>query len=280
MAPMTRYFRLGNGALACFHGGGRPSPAHVDHVLNRSDAHGRAPKRAPYAGFERIEAGDLTLILDGASPPEAPQDRDAHAGMMAFELSVGQHPLFVNCGIGPDAAKHWQKALRTTAAHSTVTVSDTNSCALEETGIGSWPDEVDCDRGERDGSIWISSSHTGYEPRFGLTHRRRFYIHEDDADLRGEDILVGAEEHPFEIRFHLHPKVVVSTDETATRVTFSLPDGANWRMRTERPVALEESIYWDDAAGIQPTMQLVIRAATTGEATAIKWRLRRLDDES
>jgi uncharacterized heparinase superfamily protein len=78
----------------------------------------------------------------------------------------------------------------------------------------------------------------------------------------------------------LHPKVVVSLDDSATRITFSLPDGARWRMRTERPATLEESVYWDDANGIQPAMQLVIRAATTGEATAIKWRLRRIEDES
>jgi len=280
MAPMTRFFRFADGSLACFHGGGRPAPAHIDHVLNRSDAHGRAPKRAHYAAFERVEAGDLTLILDGGAPPESPYDRDAHADMMSFELSAGTHRLFVNCGNAATAGPHWRQALRTTAAHSTVVVSDTNSCALQEEGVGARPTEVDCDRGERDGSIWISSSHNGYESKFGLTHRRRLYVHEGDADLRGEDIIVGNQEHPFEIRFHLHPKVVLSLDETATRATFSLPDGARWRMRTERPAALEESVYWDDANGIQPTMQLVIRAAATGDATAIKWRLRRLEDEA
>lgn len=280
MAPMTRFFRFADGSLACFHGGGRPDPAHIDHVLLRSDAHGRAPKRAHYAGFERVEAGDLVLIMDGAAPPEPPHDRDAHAGMMAFELSAGAHRLFVNCGNHPKSGKHWRQALRTTAAHSAVTVSDTNSCALQTSGIGLRPTEIDCDRGERDGSTWISSSHNGYEPKFGLTYRRRLYVHEGDADLRGEDILVGGEEHPFEIRFHLHPKVVVSLDETATRITFSLPDGARWRMRTERPASLEESIYWEDANGIQPTMQLVVRAAATGEATAIKWRLRRVEEET
>jgi len=280
MAPMTRFCRLGDGSLPCFHGGGRPAPAHIDRVLERSEAHGKAPKRAHYAGFERIETGKLVLILDGGGPPDAPHDRDGHAGLMSFELSAGGHCLFVNCGNGPDAPAQLRQALRTTAAHSTVTVSDTNSCELLPDGIGRRPGEIDCDRGEHDGSIWISASHAGYEPRFGLTHRRRFYVKEGDADLRGEDILVGNQEHPFEIRFHLHPKVVVSLDETATRVTFSLPDGDQWRMRTERPVSLEESIYWDDAAGAQPAMQLVIRAATSGDATAIKWRLRRLSEES
>jgi len=282
MAPMTRFFRLGDGSLASFHGGGRPDPVHIDRVLARSDAHGRAPKRAHYAGFERIEAGSFVLILDGGAPPEAPHDRDGHAGIMGFELSAGAHRLIVNCGNGPDVPPRLQQALRTTAAHSTVTVEDTNCCELLQTGtggIGRRPGEIDCDRGERDGSIWISSSHNGYEPKFGLTHRRRLYVNESDADLRGEDILVGNQQHPFEIRFHLHPKVVVSLDETATRITFSLPDGEQWRMRTDRPAALEESIYWDDAAGVRPTMQLVIRASTTGEATAVKWRLRRLPDE-
>lgn len=276
MAPMTRFFRMGDGCLAGFHGGGRPEPKHVDHVLRRSDAHGRAPTRAHFAGFERVDAGPLVLILDGAAPAATPYGRDAHAGMLSFELSAGAHRLFVNCGCGPKAQTHWREALRTTAAHSTATVADTNSCELLPEGVGRGPDSIDCDRGERDGGIWISGSHDGYETNLGLTHRRRLYVNERESDLRGEDIIVGKPGHNFEIRFHLHPKVVVSFDETATLITFSLPDGNRWRLRTERPAALEDSVYWDDAEGPMPTMQLVVRAATAGDATAIKWRLRRL----
>lgn len=276
MAPMTRFFRFGDGSLACFHGGGRPSPAHIDRTLERSDAHGRAPKRAHYAGFERVEANDLALILDGGGPAEAPHDGSAHAGMMSFELCVGRYPLIVNCGAGPDTPSVWRQALRTTAAHSALVVSDTNGCELLPGGIGRRPAEIDCDRGERDGSIWISSSHNGYEPRFQLTHRRRLYVNESDADLRGEDILVGADSRPFAIRFHLHPDVLAEIDDSATRVTFVLPDGQRWRMRTERPLTLEDSVFWDDARGILPTRQLVIRGATADKVTAVKWRLFRV----
>jgi uncharacterized heparinase superfamily protein len=279
MAPMTRFFRLGDGGLACFHGGGRPAVSRIDRTLARSDAHGRAPKRAHYAGFERIDAGEMVLFLDGGGPPEAPYDRDGHAGMMSFELSVGLHPLFVNCGAGAETHKDWRQALRTTAAHSTVTVGDTNCCELLDAGIGRRPGEIDCDRGERDGSIWISSSHSGYEPKFGLTHRRRFYVNEADADLRGEDILVGNRDHPFAIRFHLHPDVAAEIDETGTVVTFIMASGERWRMRIERPAAIEDSAYWDDTTGIRPALQLVVRAATSDTATAIKWRLRRLAAE-
>jgi uncharacterized heparinase superfamily protein len=279
MAPMTRFFRFGDGSLACFHGGGRPAPAHIDRALERSDAHGRAPKRAHYAGFERIEAGDLVIILDGGPPPEAPHDRDGHAGTMSFELCVGRHPLFVNCGAGVETSPAWRQALRTTAAHSALIVDDTNCCELLADGIGRRPEEINCDRGERDGSIWISSSHTGYDPKFGLTHRRRFYVNQTDTDLRGEDILVGAADHPFAIRFHLHPDVAAEIDDDATRVTFALPDDQHWRMRTDRPVVLEDSVYWDDVRGILPTRQLVMRATTADEITAIKWRLRRVTSE-
>jgi uncharacterized heparinase superfamily protein len=146
-------------------------------------------------------------------------------------------------------------------------------------GIGRRPGEIDCDRGEHDGSVWISCSHAGYEPKFGLTHRRRFYVNEADADLRGEDILVGRSDHAFAIRFHLHPDVMAEIDDSAMRVTFTLPDGARWRMLIERAVTLEESVYWEDGQGIRPTRQLVVHAATSDEATAIKWRLRRLATE-
>lgn len=274
MAPMTRFLRHSDGALACFNGGGRPDPSHVSRVLLRSDAQGRAPGRAPYAGFERIDANGMVLILDGGTPPDDAYDEEAHAGLMSFELSVGGHRLIVNCGAGPDTAADWRQALRTTAAHSTLVVDDRNSCEVTETGLGQRPGAIDCDRGEIDGNIWISSSHDGYEERYGLTHRRRLYVGEEEPGLRGEDILVGDRQHPFAIRFHLHPSVRAAIDNNPGFATLTLPNGDRWRLRADRPIVLEDSVYWEDGGGIERSTQIVLRGETQGAATPVKWRLR------
>ncbi len=280
MAPMTRFLRHSDGALACFNGGGRPDPTHVSRILLRSDAQGRAPGRAPYAGFERIDANGMVLILDGGAPPDDAYDEEAHAGLMSFELSVGGQRLIVNCGAGPDTDAGWRQALRTTAAHSTVIVDDRNSCEVTETGLGRRPRAIDCDRGEIDGNIWISSSHDGYEGRYGLTHRRRLYVGDAEPGLRGEDILVGDTEHPFAVRFHLHPSVRAVIDGDRTSATLALPNGDRWQLRADRPVALEDSVYWEDATGIARATQIVLRGETRGAATQVKWRLRQLAQDA
>ncbi len=274
MAPMTRFLRHSDGALACFNGGGRPDPTHVSRILLRSDAQGRAPGRAPYAGFERIDANGMVLILDGGTPPDDAYAEEAHAGLMSFELSVGGQRLIVNCGAGPDTEADWRQALRTTAAHSTLIIDDRNSCEVTETGLGRRPGAIDCDRGEIDGSIWISSSHDGYEDRYGLTHRRRLYVGEEEPGLRGEDILVGDRQYSFAIRFHLHPSVRASIDGASGFATLTLPNGDRWRLRADRPIAVEDTVYWQDGTGIERSTQIVVRGETRGAATPVKWRLR------
>ena len=275
MAPMTRFLRHCDGALACFHGGGRPDPARISRVLIRSDAQGRAPKRAPYAGYERVDTSGLVLILDGAAPPVEGQDAAAHAGVMSFELSANGHRLFVNCGAAPASDEDWHQALRTTAAHSTMVVDDRNSCELTPTGVGRRPASVECDRGEIDGNIWISSSHDGYEPRYGLTHRRRLYIDRNGGDLRGEDILVGNQHVAYALRFHLHPAVTARPEPDARALTLALPNGDRWRFRSEIPLDLEDSVYCEDTTGIRRSRQIVVRGETDSEATGLKWRLHR-----
>src|SRR3546814_13816328 len=64
-------------------------------------------------------------------------------------------------GWGPGAGE-WRAAQRSTAAHSTATLGDTNSSELRaEGGIGARRAAVACRRDEADGSIWLETSHDG-----------------------------------------------------------------------------------------------------------------------
>jgi uncharacterized heparinase superfamily protein len=273
MAPMLRFLRLGDGSLAGFNGGPRTEPARVDAALDRSNAEGQAPARAPYLRFERISGAEITAILDGGPPPPPPLDRDAHAGTLALEISLGTHPVFVNCGAGPEGDAEWQRALRTTAAHSALTVADTNSAELLNSGFGRRPGDVQCDRSETTDGVWISSSHDGYAASFGLTHRRRLFLDLADGELRGEDILVGDGAHAFALRFHLHPAVGAALSEDSRRVTLALPGGKRWTFHADRAIRIEDSIYCTPDGALKPARQVAIQGETDGAATVIKWKL-------
>ena len=53
-------------------------------------------------------------------------------GACAFELSSGGDRIIVNCGAGGLTHQTWNWALRATAAHSTLTVADTNIASVRE----------------------------------------------------------------------------------------------------------------------------------------------------
>ncbi len=287
MAPALRFFRHGDGGLALFNGAREGEPVLVDTALAQADAPGRPLKSARHSGFERIQAGRSLILMDVGAPPPAGLDAGAHAGTLSFELSVGRERMIVNCGSmaglepaqgGPEAAA-WALALRGTAAHSTLTIDDTNSSeAVTDGGMGRRPAKVTVDRQEEDGAVLIDASHDGYRRPFGLTHHRRLYVSVGGDDIRGEDRLEGRGSRPFAVRFHLHPTVQVSAVQGGAAALLRLGGGAGWRLRASGgSLAIEESVYCGMGGAMRRTSQIVIsgQTASDGTATTIKWGLRR-----
>ncbi len=248
MAPSLRALRHADGGLALFNGSQEEDPAHIDKVLEQA-ARGRAVQQAlPEGGFIRLQVGRSLLFVDAGPPPPPGYDLLAHAGTLAFELSVGRERLIVNCGAS--LTPGWQEAVRTTAAHSTLAIGDRSSSDLValsssgEGGVSRRPAHVEIDHKQSGEAHWLELSHDGYSPGFGAVHRRRLYIAEDGNDIRGEDFVEADSPCAFALRFHLHPDVEVSVDPEAGGVLLTLPSGGKWRMRLEGGrVTVEESIY-------------------------------------
>lgn len=277
MTPALRFFRHGDGALALFNGGQEGEGALVDAVLAQSDARGRPLKSMPHSGFERMLAGRTLVLMDVGRPPPPGLDARAHAGTLAFEMSVGRERLIVNCGSHPCPTGPWRSGLAATAAHSTVTVEETNSAeVLEGGGIGRRPGRVSCERVESDGATLVEAGHDGYQRGFRLAHRRRLYLADNGEDLRGEDVLEGPAGHAFTVRFHLHPSVQVSLIQNGTAALLRLPGGTGWRLRaTGGRLGLAESVHLASGEDARRTSQITLSGTTHPDRTAVKWALRR-----
>lgn len=276
MAPMLRLYQHGDGGLALFNDSNESEGWQVDMVLSRADGKTRGLTQGPQSGFHRLVANRTAVIVECGAPPPPGLDAHAHAGTLAFEMSIGRERLIVNCGAHPgDPA--WRQAQRATAAHSTLTVDDTNSATLlPEGGIARGPAIVTCRREETDGNAWLDMSHDGYEAPFGLVHRRRLYLAAGGEELRGEDRLVGRGGKRFAIRFHLHPQVQVSVSLNNQAAILRLPSGAGWRLRAAgAALALEESVYLGKAGEARRTQQVVMSGAIEGGDTVVKWALAR-----
>lgn len=287
MAAMLRLLQHGDGGLALFNGGSEGEDLQIGLVLQRA-ASGKGPlQSAPAGGFQRLQAGRTLVLLDSGRPPPPGYDHLAHAGTLSFEMSVGRERLIVNCGAqtaeGGSGAVEWRSAQRSTAAHSTATLADTNSSELRsEDGIGARRAAVTCRRDEDEGNVWLEASHDGYQPLFGRNHHRRLFLSASGDDLRGEDSFPAeaalARPCSFAVRFHLHPEVQAMAAQDGRSVVLRLPKGGGWRLRSAGgALALEPSVYLGQPGQIRRSQQIVLSGRAEAGETVVKWALQRME---
>lgn len=282
MAPTLRLFQHGDGGLALFNGSSEEEDLRIDMVLQRADGRGRPRMSAPQSGFQRMQAGRALVIVDSGAPPPPGFDRRAHAGTLSFEMSVGRERFIVNCG-AESYHPEINRLLCGTAAHSTLTASDTNSSAISAAGgLINRPETVRCRREEGDGNVWLDLSHDGYRPNYGLLYHRRLFLAASGEDLRGEERLdVFAEsgtwpEGEFVLRFHLHPQVKANLLQDGSAALLRLPKGGGWRLKAKgAEVDLEESLYLGTAGDRRRSQQVVLRGRYEAGETVVKWALQK-----
>ena len=273
-APMLRFFRHGDGRFALFNGADEGDPAMTDLVLARAGVRGPTPASAGDIGFERLQAGGTLVLFDCGAPPSG-ADSDAHAGLLAFEMSHQRERIIVNCGAYRGAAPEWRAAMRASAAHSTLVVADTNSVEIGAAGRLAQVPKVTKRRAEQNGNLLVAGAHDGYRERFGLMHERQLFLSADGDDVRGEDSLIGTAGRGFAIRFHLHPDATAALDAAGRSVLIGLAGGGAWRVTADGAVtSLAESVYLGDGA-IRKTQQIVLDGHVGTNGAAVRWAIRR-----
>lgn len=273
--------------LSSWQGGGPVTAEQVAQVIDASGIRTRPLRQARDWGYQRLVAGSTVLIMDAAPPPVARVVEGGCASTLAFEFSDGPARIIVNCGGARAADARLPKALveglRTTAAHSTLTLADTNSTAIHADGtLGRGVAELELSRQESENASRIEASHDGYVRRHGFVHRRQLVLTGDGRELRGEDVLLpkGRRRHAgattFAIRFHLGRGVEASPTADGLGAVLRVPGGAMWQFRTGgESLAIDESL-WIDAEG-RPiaTQQLVISGAAEAGGTTVGWVAKR-----
>src|SRR5215470_715659 len=280
-AQMLRLFQHGDGGLALFNDSNVEEDWLVDMALARAipsyaGNKALALREAADSGFERLLANRTLVLVDSGAPAPAGYDGHAHAGTLSFEMSIGRERLIVNCGAHQGRGDWWQ-AQRSTAAHSTLVVDDTNSSVFSpDSGLVRGPRSVTCRRDEAEGNVWLDMSHEGYQASLDLIHRRRLFLAAGGEDLRGEDRLIGRGKRPFAIRFHLHPDVTASLAQNGQAALLRLPSGTGWRLRaTGAPVSLADGVYLGRRGEIRKTLQVVISGEKGDGEAVVKWAIAR-----
>jgi uncharacterized heparinase superfamily protein len=288
MMPMLRFFRHGDGSFALFNGMSSAPSDLVATLLAYDDTHGVPMSSMPHSGFQRLDAGATTVIMDTGPPPPPSVSQEAHAGCLAFELSSGSSRIVINCGMPSTGRDNWRAFARSTAAHSTLTYHEASSCQfvelsamkrlLQGSPVVSGPANVECHRETLANGELLTTSHDGYLARFGVVHRRVLMIARDGSRLDGEDSVAQAQgarsrdvDTDFAVRFHLHPQVKASRLSDGRGIMLVLPNRDVWTFEARDDKAeLEDSAFLAGNDGPRRTSQIVIRQDLRN-ATSIRW---------
>lgn len=276
---------LGDGGLSSWQGGLPLAKPDVDALLRGVPVRTR-PKRQSFDwGYQRLEHGRTILVADAAPPPIGTVSEVGCASTLGFEMSDGPYRVIVNCG-GAGAgdvllSDALVQALRTTAAHSTLVLADSNSTALlPQGGLAAGVSQTEIEWQDSAAGCRVDASHDGYVRRFGMLHRRTLTLLPDGNELRGDDVLLPLRRvrtsAQFAIRFHLGLGIDASPTAVGNGALLRLPDGRMWQFRCQNGVlALEDSLWVDAEGQMHPTQQLVISGEAPAGGATLNWVLKR-----
>ncbi|WP_188946329.1 heparinase II/III family protein, partial [Polymorphobacter multimanifer] len=289
LVPGLRGLALGDGIVGAWSGSAAIAPPVLDRLAKQAPTGAQAGKGGTASGYHRLVAGKSVLVVDAGPPPLARLAPEGHAGTLAFEMSDGDQRLITNCGgvrgLALPLPEPLAAGLRTTAAHSTLVVADTNSTRIRDDGtLGLGVETVHVESRTSSEGHWLEASHDGYARRFGLTVRRRLWLSPDGLDLRGEDALepatIGAlkrrVQRSFDIRFHLGTGIAATPTADGTGALLKLANGKVWAMKVRGgQVSIEPSLWIGPDGAMHKTQQLVVGATTEAGQASIGWSFKR-----
>ena len=278
---------LGDGALSSWQGCNPGEAARLSALVEGCGLRARPLRQARGWGYQRMSALGTIVVLDAAPPPPQKISAQGSASTLAFELSDGAQRLVVNCG-GPGPAPTNLSAglvegLRTTAAHSTLVLDDTNSTnILADGSLGKGVEDVTIDRSEDNDASRLEASHDGYVRAFGLIHKRSLMLGNDGKELRGADQLQSKgrkkirESAAYAVRFHLAPGIEVTITADGMGAILRSKGAPPWNFRCRGGSLTTEESLWIDGRG-QPhrTTQLAVVGEVSSLGGEIGWQFRR-----
>jgi uncharacterized heparinase superfamily protein len=280
LSGAARFFALGDGRVASFHGGEGSSSARVAAALALDPDGGEASRSAPYGAFHRLEGRGIQLIVDTGRPPEPAWSAAACAQLGALAVAVDGRRLVL--GSAWSAHAEADEAHRGPPGGSCLQLGEdwAGVSIRRDRRLAGGPAEVKAERRHHGDAVWLDIAHDGWRPLgFGAT--RRLYLDAATGDLRGEDALTpigrpraaGAE---LTLRFHLDPEVGVQLAPGGKSALLRPGAGHGWRLRSDAEgLRLAQGVAFE-AGAPRPTQVLMLTGfATPADGARVRWRLSR-----
>ena len=248
MASVLKFYKNGGETLTTFNNSKHTNKKLLNQIILRANSKIKIPESLTCSGFQKIAHNKINLLMD-CGPPVG---EDTYAGSLSFELSIGKNQMIVNCGSHYINNKIWTEAMKSTAAHSTLSIDNINSSDIffNKSKKKSRIANVWSQRRKQGNCHWIDAAHSGYRDIFGLTHSRKIHIDSEKKIIRGQDYLSKFNKDyqriakKYYLRFHLFPDIEVNVTGSKKKAILKLPDGTGWEFMCSEPkIEIKESIY-------------------------------------
>ena len=284
-ASFLQLFRCGDGKLAIFNGGYEDDGRALVTALQSVDTDATPTGFARHSGFQRLDAGRLSLIADTGAVNRTAKSVEVGAGSRfssegSFHLSSGRNRLVINCGNGAHLSGDWMRALRKAEAHSRFSVDGKK----DEFAVAGRA--ISHRRGEdARGQLLEIDCVVNRDAPEEIRYQRRLFAAARGDDLRGQDRFSNVSDEFLDslvIRFHLHPEVKSSLARDGKSVILAAPNHEGWRFRSNcHCLRLEKSIYCGEGGMPVSTEQIVLgldglEPSPEGDMVA-KWGFRRVE---
>ncbi|PPR25649.1 MAG: hypothetical protein CFH34_01339 [Alphaproteobacteria bacterium MarineAlpha9_Bin4] len=265
-----RFFRVLDGTLSTFSGSKRETKFVIDKILNVADgkARGKGPLTLSNSGYTKLLVPNACIIIDSLSAKNKIYSTTPHA----IEIYVGKCRLLGSCGSSFSKNNEWKKILRSTAAHSTVTLEESDAFMGEDKNQKSFTK-----RYTKNGSEILELIHYGYFNRYLSICSRKIELGKDGKNIAGLDKIESKKLSKFCIRFHFSPEIKISLSLDKQSVVLATKD-QGWRFlhEGEARLSLDASIFIEDDGTIKNTFQIVLSGSTKATQTNILWGFTRI----
>jgi len=220
-----------------------------------------------------------TLFFDVVQPSNLEFQKELSAGSLAIEISGYGEKIISNCG-GSEVGGRNPAYLKYSAAHSTITLNNTNVTEITESSFKkNFVKKVNFETKDDDNLLFLSGTHNGYLTNFKKICKRTLLISKKKELLRGEDTIISTnsiiEKNIYHIRFHLMPEISTTITENKKNIIIRTKKNNIWMFRSNNEIKIEESIFVENDIANQ-TKQIVISGVTSLLNTKVEWSLEKI----
>ena len=168
--------------------------------------------------------------------------------------------------------------MRFSAAHSTLTLNNTNiSELIEKKSYKRTPKEIIFFANEDNNNYYWEASHDGYKNNFNKIIKRKITISKKNFNVAGKDTIVSTKISKnntlFNIRFHLTSGCTCLLTNNKESVLIKTKLNNSLIFKSDHKLSLNESICIIDGNKIEKTKQIVVSGYIANKKKDVVWSI-------